>query len=282
VPPVYEMTNSFNAELLVIDIDGTLVGRARTVAPRDVQALGTAAARGLKIALCTGRVVNACAAVFRQLELDGYHIFFDGAMVSDSGLQRQVYVAYLERAVVDEAIAYAREAGIFLELFTADGYFVESENKFSNIRGQFFGVEPRVTDFRRLAAEKPIIKGGLVVSNTAENGRAQDFMSRFAGRLEFSRGATPFFPDIEFVNIVAPGVSKGQALRVLAAHLGVPLTRVMAFGDHYNDIPMLETAGLGVAMENAPEEVKRAAAYITGDVEHSGVAAALEKLVFGK
>lgn len=276
------MTNSFDAELLVIDIDGTLVGRQRTVAPRDVAALELASARGIKIALCTGRVVNACAAIFRQLELDGYHIFFDGAMVSDSRLRHQVYVAHLERAVVREAVDYAREADIFFELFTADGYFVESENEFSDIRGQFFGVEPQVTDFKRLAAEKPIIKGGLVVNNTAEDDRARDFMARFAGRLEFSRGATPFFPDIEFINIVAPGVSKGRALEVLAEQLKVPLERVMAFGDHYNDIPLLETAGLGVAMGNAPEEVKRAAGYITGDVDHCGVAAALQKLVFGK
>ena len=273
------MTDYFDPELLVIDVDGTLVGRTRDIGPVDKAALEAAAARGVKIALCTGRVAQACGNIFAQLELNGYHIFFDGAVVSDALVADPVYVSHLDPSVLAGAIDFIRDSGVFLELFTTTGYYVEAENEFSDIRANFFGVMPGVTDFHRLAAATPVVKGGLIISSDAEMTLAQGFMDAFAGKLEFSRGATPAFPELTFINVLSPGVSKGRGLMVLAAHLGVPLERVMAFGDHYNDISLLETAGFGVAMGNAPEAVKLKADYVTGDVDHCGIAAALSKIV---
>lgn len=273
------MTDHFNPELLVIDVDGTLVGRTRDIGTADKAALETAAARGIGVALCTGRVAQACRNIFAQLELNGYHIFFDGAVVSDSVVADPVYISHLDPLVLAEAIDFIHNSGVFLELFTTTDYYVDAENEFSDIRANYFGVMPGVVDFHNLAAAEPVIKGGLIISRDDEMTLAQEFMDAFAGKLEFSRGATPAFPELTFINILSPGVSKGQALRILAAHLGVPLERVMAFGDHYNDISLLETAGFSVAMGNAPDAVKKKADYVTGDVEHCGIAAALDKIV---
>jgi hypothetical protein len=74
-------------------------------------------------------------------------------------------------------------------------------------------------------------------------------------------------------------VSKGRALEALASYLGIPLAEVMAIGDGINDIPLLSLAGLAVAMGNASDEVKAVADYVTLDVDHSGVAAAIEKFL---
>jgi hypothetical protein len=74
-------------------------------------------------------------------------------------------------------------------------------------------------------------------------------------------------------------VSKGRALEALASYLGISLAEVMAIGDGINDIPLLSVAGLAIAMGNAPDEVKAVADYITLDVDHSGVAAAIEKFL---
>ena len=79
--------------------------------------------------------------------------------------------------------------------------------------------------------------------------------------------------------MLAPGVSKGRALEALASYLGISLAEVMAIGDGINDIPLLSVAGLAIAMGNAPDEVKAVADYITLDVDHSGVAAAIEKFL---
>ena len=72
---------------------------------------------------------------------------------------------------------------------------------------------------------------------------------------------------------------KGNALRRFAEHLGLTLGNCMAFGDGMNDFTMVEAAGLGVAMANAEDEVKRVARYVTLSNDEGGVAAALAKFL---
>jgi hydroxymethylpyrimidine pyrophosphatase-like HAD family hydrolase len=97
--------------------------------------------------------------------------------------------------------------------------------------------------------------------------------------LSFSVTKTPAYPEVDFINIVARGVSKKKALEALARYLGIAVDEVAAIGDGPNDIPLLSSVGLAVAMGNAPEEVKAAAQHITLDVDHNGVAAAIEKFL---
>ncbi|MFC2013699.1 HAD hydrolase family protein [Chloroflexota bacterium] len=90
---------------------------------------------------------------------------------------------------------------------------------------------------------------------------------------------TPEYPGVDFINVLAPGVSKGKTLKVLVSHLGVEMDEVMAIGDGTNDISLLSEAGLTVAMDNAPDEVKAVANHITLGVDRSGVAAAIERFL---
>ena len=75
------MTTLPKYKLLVIDIDGTLMDKRGIISETDVKALARAGAAGIGVVLSTGRAVNACLKVLKQLGLDGYHIFFDGALV---------------------------------------------------------------------------------------------------------------------------------------------------------------------------------------------------------
>ena len=90
---------------------------------------------------------------------------------------------------------------------------------------------------------------------------------------------SPTCPGVDFINVVAPGVSKGKALKALISHLEITPAEVIAIGDGNNDLSLLSVAGLGVAMGNATDEAKAAADYITLDVEHGGVAAAIRKFL---
>ena len=81
------------------------------------------------------------------------------------------------------------------------------------------------------------------------------------------------------VEINHENAHKGAALIALASHLGLDRSQVMAFGDGLNDISMIREAGIGVAMENAVEEVKAVADLITGSCEESGVADVIEQLL---
>lgn len=263
--------------LLVVDIDGTLVGSERDISAENKKALDEARRLGVGVALSTGRAVLACRSILDQLALDGHHIFFDGALVSDLG--EEVYAEPLDRGVVREAIEFTRSLNIDLELYSATHYFVERETWSTDAHRQFFGIEPSIVDFTGLWERERIIKGGLASVNPEQMAKAREFYTRFESSLHFSLAYSPAFPGVEFANVVAPEVSKGRALEALTAHLGISLGEVMAVGDGTNDITLLSRAGLAVAMDNAPDEVKAVADYITLDVDQNGLAAAIKRFL---
>ena len=272
------MTNN-PYKLLVVDVDGTLVGKDGSISAGDREALAKARQLGIQVSLSTGRVTKACLGIIKQLSLDGYHIFFDGALVSGLAQDNEVYIQPISQEVVKKAVDFAHLNGITLELYSKIHYFVEQETWASDIRRQFFGIEPTVVDFAKLWNEEMIIKGGLTTSSPEEIAKAKIFCLHFDSSLHFTWTKTPAYPDINFVNVLAPEVSKGKALAALASHLDISLDEVIAVGDGLNDIPLLTSAGLAIAMGNAPDELKAVADHVTLDIDHDGLAMAINKFL---
>ncbi len=266
-------------KLLVIDIDGTLVNRYGNISAEDREALAKARDLGVQVSLSTGRVIKACLIILKQLSLDSYHIFFDGALVSSPSQGKEVYAQPISKVVVRQMVEFAQSHNIDLELYSVTHYFAERETWSTEAHRQFFGLQATIVDFTNLWEGERIIKGGLVTTTPQEAAKARHFCRQFSDSLHFSWARTPAYPGVDFINLLAPEVSKGKALETLASHLGVSLTEVVAVGDGTNDIPLLTSAGLAIAMGNAPDEVKAIADYITLDVDHSGLAAAINKLL---
>jgi len=266
-----------NYKFLVVDIDGTLVNRYGNISAEDEKALAWARALGIQISISTGRGTQASLSIIKRLSLDGYHIFCDGALVSNPERGEEICAWPISQTMVRELVALAHSHNIDLELFSDTQYFVERETWSTEAHRQFFGVEPTMVDFNRLEAR--VIKGGMVTTTPEEAARARDFCRFFDERLHFSFARTPAYPGIDFINILSPGVSKGKALEALARYLGIPLGKVIAAGDGTNDVSLLTSAGLAIAMGNALDEVKAVADYVTLDVDQSGLAAALNKFL---
>ena len=266
-------------KLLVLDIDGTLLNRNGEISEEDCRALAAVREVGISVSLCTGRTVRSCRKILEKLSLNGYHIFFDGALVYNPERNEEVYSRPLPPSLVREMSQAALQDGIPLDLFSVTGYFTTEETWRTRIRREFFGIESTICDIRSLWQKEKIIKGGTVISCAAEERNFQAYIRRFKDTLNYTRTVTPAWPDLSFINILAPGVSKGQALEALASHLKIRTDEVMSIGDGSNDIPLLAASGLAVAMQNAPEELKSVADFITADVEQSGVAQAIQKFL---
>ncbi len=118
-----------------------------------------------------------------------------------------------------------------------------------------------------------------MVASDEDKAKAADFVGHFKDSLNFSWTGTPAYPGIDFINIISKNASKGNALEALIQFLEIDYQEVMAIGDGVNDVSLISAAGLGVAMDNAPEELKAAADYITLDVDNSGVAAAINRFL---
>ena len=266
-------------KLLLVDIDGTLLGKNGIISDEDRNALARACDLGVQVSLSTGRAAQACSNVISQLALDSYHIFSDGALVSNPNNGKEIYAQPIEKMVVRQAVEFTRLNELDLDLYSATHYFVERESWSAIAHRQYFGFEPTVVDFNEIWNHERIIKGGLVVTSPQEAVSVRDFRLQFKDRLYFSFAKSSGYPDVDFFNIVAPEVSKGKALRALASHLGISLTEMIAIGDGHNDISLLDSVGLAIAMGDAPDELKAVADFITLDVDHSGLAAAINKLL---
>jgi Cof subfamily protein (haloacid dehalogenase superfamily) len=265
--------------LLVLDIDGTLLGKDGNILAEDREALARVSDSGIKVSLSTGRAVQACTQVLDELSLDGYHIFCDGALVYSPAYQSEVYVQALDKTVLKRAVEFAHVHEICIDFYSATRYFVERETWSAVVHRDFFGIPPTVTDFDEICERETIIKAGLVATSPEEVTMARRFHLEFGDRLHFSWVTTPSYPGVDFINVVAPGVSKGRGLEALTAHLGITPAETVAIGDGNNDISLLSSAGLAVAMGNATSGAKEVADYVTLDVERGGVAAAIKKLL---
>ena len=274
-----ERLTAHNYKLLVIDIDGTLLDGRGNISAEDREALAKARDSGIQVSLSTGRALKGCLSIIDQLSLDSYHISFDGALVSSPDLSEEVYVQPIDKTVVRQMIEFAHSHDIDLELHSATHYFAEQETWSTGAHSQFFGMETTIVDFTTMWERERIIKGGLVTTTPEEEARAESFGCHFRDSLHLSQARTPAYPGVVFINILAPEVSKGKALEVLASCLGVSLAEVAAVGDGTNDISLLSTAGMAIAMGNAHSELKAIADYITLDVDHSGLAAAINKFL---
>lgn len=266
-------------KLLVTDVDGTLINRNGEISPENYEVLKKARTLGLQISLSTGRPPKSSWDIIEKLALDNYHIFFEGALVSHYRTGEIIYTQSIDSALLKQIVSFAHAHDTYLELYSPTHYFAEHENWWTNASRSFFGIEVQIRDLADIWEHETIMKGQLVAVNSDEKALAEDFRHHFANRLEFREVKSPAYPDATFINILAPGVSKGKALEALAMHLSIPLDEVVAIGDWKNDIPLLSAAGLGIAMGNAHDELKRIADYITLDVEEHGLAAAIKKFI---
>ena len=266
-------------KLLVVDIDGTLLDKQGNISDVDAKALAEAGNAGVRVSLSTGRVVEASMRFIKQLSLDGYHMFFDGALVYSPEKEEEVYVKAISPELIWQMMEFARQIGLDFDLYSISRFFAERETLATRIRRDFFKLVPTIVDFKEIWQTERMIKGTLVVATDEEKAKANEFVSHFRDKLHFSWTGTPAYPGVDFINIVARDVSKGKALEALISFLGIDSTDVIAIGDGVNDISLLSTAGLGVAMDNAPDELKAVADHITLDVDNNGVAAAVNRFL---
>ena len=269
-------------KLLVLDIDGTLLNKQGTVSDEDKEALARAVSSGVKVSLASGRSVTACLPLINELGLNGFHTTFDGALVSDPKLHREVFADPISAAMVEQIITYTHDSRTDIELYSDGRLFIEQDSWRADVRRQVFNTQPVIADFALIEREERIIKGTIVARSAAEKAKAAAFRQQFRDTLCFSTNRTPSFPGVDFVNVLAPGVSKGNAIAKLTSFLDISMEEVMAVGDGPNDASILSRAGFAVAMGDASDELKAIAHHVTLDAEHSGVAKAINQILFAR
>jgi Cof subfamily protein (haloacid dehalogenase superfamily) len=267
-----------NHKLLVLDVDGTLVGHGAYPSQRVTEAVLNAKMQGVTVALGTGRASEACYHLFRHLDLDGLHIVFDGAAIVQWPSNDIVFLQALSPRATRRVIELAREHDLFLEIYAHDFYFIERDGKLAEHQRKKLQLTPLVTDLMSLVSRVKVVKTQVLASTEAEKQRADllteemEKLCKVAWSLDPSNG-------IYFGNVVARTVSKAGALLELVDYTGIDISQTLMIGDSYNDIGIFKVAGTRVAMGHAPDELKLLADWVAPNVDDDGVAVAIEKFV---
>ncbi len=263
------MSNYLNRQyqLLVIDIDGTLVNDQNEITQKTIDTLQEVKDLGLTITLATGRLYSDALYFAEHLGLYSPMILLHGALIQS--YNGEIIVERdLDPQVISRLIVIAREKDISFQVFRTDCLIIEKRTTWNDLYLKYSSTKPeiifvpdmlyylkhRITQFAFLGDEPEIL----------------DLKNLVQKQLGNKVSIACSHPNL--LEIVAPSVSKGTALKELAAIMKIPLSQIIAIGDNYNDIEMIKIAGLGVAMGNAPLEVKKVADFITRDNNHDGIA----------
>lgn len=267
--------------LLALDVDGTLVGVQRGISPRVFRALKEVQQCGVRIVLSTGRPGFTVRQFIAELGLTGYHIFDSGASVSDPADGTILYQKGLARPLALEFLQAGTEVGLHLEVYADGKYFVEAEREHSRVHAEILRQEPNVAPLREVIEQWPVTKMEVVTLSDSERERTRRLAARFTDQIDTGWAGAPGSV-ADFVNILAKGVSKGDALARLAEHYSIPAGQIMAAGDGLNDGLMLQFAGIGIAMGDGPDALKEIATWVAPSVTEDGLALAVERFILDR
>jgi Cof subfamily protein (haloacid dehalogenase superfamily) len=262
--------------LVALDLDGTLVGDDLILRPRVREAVAAAQAQGVAVSIVTGRMFAAARPFARELAIGGPIVCYQGAAIFDASTGATLRETTVKPDVTRDTLQWAHDHGVHAQCYADDTLYVEQINRFSQRYTALARVEPVVVPSLRAAfAERPTIK--IVLVDDAERA------DRHLAALRELLGARAYLTrsHVDFVEVVDPAVNKGEALAFVAQRHGVSLDETLAVGDAWNDVPLLDAAAVGVAMGSAPPELRAHADLVVADVEHDGVAEALERYVLG-
>lgn len=259
------------------DIDGTLIGSDKRMSPATAEALRACAERGVLVTLSSSRSPQGIEPLVRDNDLRCCISAFGGGLLLDEGRRVLARHGFSPQTACD-VVGFLERGGydVTWNVYTAKEWIVRD------------ATDPRV---RR---EEDLVR------TTARDGRPEDLdsgdvvcklllMSEPEDSPTIERDLRAAFPQLAvtrssdiLVEVNARGVNKGVAVRELCEARGIDVADTIAFGDNYNDLRMLEAAGLSVVMGNAPADIRRDAGMVTDDNDHDGVAHALHALILDR
>lgn len=263
--------------LIALDIDGTLVDDDLLLSDRTVAAIHRAQQRGIRVSLVTGRMTSSAVRFAETLGLTDPVVGYQGALVREMPADprrvgRLLVHRPLAAAAARAAVTWSRNRGLDPHINHLERLVISADDPQVDDYSAFLGV--RATRVADLVAwiQLPVTKVVAVGPIGLPARRLDEARAAFRGHAD----VTVAHP--RFLEFVAPGVSKGAAVRRLARRAGVGLGSVLAIGDQLNDLEMICAVGHGVAMPTAPAPVIRAARFVAPPIEESGAAQVIERL----
>ena len=271
--------NMSRIKLIMSDIDGTILDKNHQLDSYLIELMPLLKQRDIPFVLASARSPLGIAPISKELGITDFPIAcYNGALISlGDKILSQHSIDKSELLLLHDFLKKEFPT-VSINVYSGKDWLVNTIDEWVEIEATITGESPKVTslaDFIR--DEKTLVHKLLLIDNTDTIQKLQKNLSS----IDFPQ--TDFYLSKDnYLEVTHNQVSKKQALLELANYYQLPLTSIMTLGDNYNDIPMIETAGLGIAMGNAPRDVKTCAKAVTDSNEQNGVSKAIKLHVLDK
>lgn len=264
--------------LIAIDIDGTLVNDYGHIPEENLKAIQWAQSQGVQIVICTGRPYQSARTIIEQLPIQSNDVMinFNGGQIRNAQSGQLLYDYPLSYDDVQRWIVEGERLALPVNLI--DNEWVYEPLKYPDGYPSWYTTKVTTAPVTTLDYEKilPDHQFNKVVIATDEAHLARQLKQldpQLARDYQIIQGY-PFQ-----IEIIPKGINKGSALQVLSKDLNIPQTAMMGIGDQLNDVPMFESCGVRIAMENAVPAVKAMSTWVTTNNNASGVAHAIYRYI---
>ena len=285
---------------LVLDIDGTLTNSRKEITPKTAEAIKRIMDMGHAVVLASGRPTPGMKRYETELELSkhgGYLLSFNGARVVDCVTSEVIYQKTLPEHIPAEVYEFAKEkeAGIISYYLRGNGFEVERRGEYFQKRNvepkgdyvisafepdEYVLLEARINNMDVITVydfpefiNYPVNKCLITAPGMLAAGYEKELQAKYGDSLSIYRS------EEFFLEVMPKNVSKAETLDSMLEKIGVKRENTVCCGDGFNDISMIEYAGVGVAMANAKDEVKKAADFVTGSNDEDGLVTVIDRFI---
>ena len=273
--------NNNQYKMLVLDLDGTVLNEEKRIPEENKLAIQKVIYKGVKVVVCSGRIFSGARAYAKELGIKDFVIACNGAIIKTMPKNELIYSNHLNYEDSQKVIDICKANNIYMHAYIGETLVTE-QLKYTSLlysernkeQDEEDRIDIKVVDSLKEYTEQcgtPVTKFVIISDYSTELEKVREEVSKIQ-TVEIASSASD---NIEVMN---KGVCKGNAVEILCEHLKIPISQTVAIGDNENDISLIESAGLGIAMGNAIPAIKRIAKDITYTNEEMGVARALEKI----
>ena len=260
--------------IVFMDIDGTLLDSQHRVMPQTKARVQELHRRGIPIVLCSARPPEGVNRVAGQVGLYGARACYNGGLIYDaySTILRDVGID-IHRAMDFRRFVAERFPELVVSAYLYNIWMTEDpRHPMIRQEAEISGCAPLMGELEQVAGAVSHVHKLLCIGDPAQIRTLQRLVRQYFPQLTALRSKA------NYLEILPPQSTKGSAAQVLLQHYGLSADQAVAFGDSDVDADLLQYCGLGVAMGNAPRQVKEAADYVTASNDEEGVYIALNSL----
>ena len=258
-----------------LDLDGTLLDNEKKISKENISAIEKAKEKGVLVCICSGRQIDITRKFKELAHASKYMICSNGAIIYDDDSHEELFSAYIDKASCKKVYDYVESNGLVARFDTKYGRFVNNDSLNSSSE---IVITEGIDDFFE---HNNVIQLSVAGNSFDEIDKAiADLNIENSYTIKLVNRYSEIYPfNYCCFSCINKNASKGNAIIGLCKYLKIDIKDIIAIGDELNDLSMIKTAGLGVAMGNAFEEVKKVANEVTKTNMENGVAHIINKYI---